>query len=132
MLQGIDESFSKNFTKLRDRHNQRENLKRIGICRDLELNETSRNFSSTFNFTLLQSNFSYQMVNDLLYHRLRFGSRDEFEKISNEHSRNEKVFHVNTKVLKALCIKGKTSLNFCQLSLQRCQNVYEKKSLCCF
>lgn len=120
MLQGTKKFIDENSIETRDRFYQRQNLQ--SICQQLMSYEVSRNASSSFNFTLPSSNSSSSsyLLNELLYHRTRFASRNEFEIISSEHRKFVKFYHVNTKVLKALCIKGKTS-GFSVMS-----NVYKK------
>lgn len=122
MLQGKERSINDKEYSLesRDRQHQREHLKRIGICellKDFQVLNFSRNsstlFSSSFDYKLLPSNATNSLywLSIALFHRPRFEKHEEFEKMSSEDSKNEKVFHVNSKVIKALCIKGKTFLS---------------------
>lgn len=102
-----------NSLKSRDRQHQREYLKQIGICELINNLNSSKNSSTSlftsFDYKLFPSNATSldYWFSIALYHRPRYAKREEFEEISSEQSKNEKVWHVNTKVLKALCIKGK-------------------------
>lgn len=141
MLQGKERAIidKENSLESRDRQHQKEYLKQIGICKLLnnfqDLNfsrNSSTSLASSFEYELLPSNVTNSLywLSIALFHRPRYERRKEFKKISSEQS-NEKVWHVNTKVLKALCIKGKIFLSGV-LQVMFIINFNEKLSLTIF
>lgn len=121
VLQGKERAIidKENSLESRDRQHQKEYLRQIGICellnkfRDLNSSRnSSTSLTSSFEYKLLPSNATNSLywLSIALFHRPRYESRKEFEEISSDQSK-EKVWHVNTKVLKALCNKGKIFLS---------------------
>jgi hypothetical protein len=110
-----------------DRRNLKIFLQKNAICDVLKNSSTT-----SFNDTSIESSFEYKMlpsnisessfwVQILLYHTHRYRTRENFERLSLNDT-NKKLFHKNTKALKALCIKGNRvacvmKINVCGLNL---------------